>query len=97
MRPCTTTSITDLRDDARAIVVELLTAVAPDAADGTVRIEDSTRLHEDLGLDSMDFLELTARLAARTGVPVPESDLCEFETVGRATDYVVAASRSAAS
>lgn len=78
--------------EARAAVVDAIGFVAPDAASRVDHFDEATRLHEDAGLDSTDFLALAERLAATTGVAVPEASLCELETVGRAARYLVAAS-----
>jgi acyl carrier protein len=82
--------------EARAAVVDAISFVAPDAAPRVDRLDDATRLHDDAGLDSTDFLALAERLAATTGIDVPEADLCELETVGRASRYLVAASTTRA-
>lgn len=81
--------------EARAAVVDAIASVAPETADD-VPLTDATRLHADVGLDSTDFLVLAERLAATTGVAVPEASLCELETVGRAARYLVAASTTRA-
>jgi acyl carrier protein len=60
------------------------------------RFDGTTRLHDDAGLDSTDFLALAERLEVTTGIAVPESDLCELESVGRAARYLVAASTTRA-
>ena len=81
---------------ARTAVVDAIAFVAPDAASRVARFDDATRLHDDAGLDSTDFLALAERLAATTGIAVPEADLCELETLGRAARYLVAASTTRA-
>jgi acyl carrier protein len=79
------------RDEARHVVVAVIASVAPDVDDLVRRASDGVSLHADLGLDSMDVLEVVERVAARTGVRVPESAFCELETLGRFTDYLAAA------
>ena len=79
------------REEARAVVLALVGDVAPDTAAGLAEAADDTRLGEDLGLDSTDVLEVVDRLAARTGVRVPERDFGELQTLGRFVAYVAAA------
>jgi len=82
------------RPEARAVVLDIVTSIAPDATQRT-RLDDSTRLHEDAGLDSTDLLELAQRLTDRTGITIPEADYCELETVGRAARYLAASAAAA--
>jgi acyl carrier protein len=88
------TGLTDV--EARAAVVDAIVFVAPEAATRLAALDDATRLHDDAGLDSTDFLAVAERLADTTGIAVPETDLCELETVGRAARYLVAASTTRA-
>jgi acyl carrier protein len=81
---------------ARAAVVDAIRFVAPDVTSRVDHLDDTTRLHDDAGLDSTDFLAVAERLAATTGIAVPENDLCELETVGRAARYLLAASTTRA-
>jgi hypothetical protein len=82
--------------EARAAVVDAIAFIAPDAASRVGRLDDATRLHHDLGLDSTDFLALAERLTLVTGVDIHEASLCELETLGRATRYLVATSTTRA-
>lgn len=82
--------------EARAAVVAAIGFVAPDAASRVGEFDDATRLHDDAGLDSTDFLALAERLATTTGVDVPDASLCELETIGRAARYLSAASTTRA-
>lgn len=66
-----------------------LTAIAPELA--PEEIADDAHLQEDLGLDSMDFLNLVAALHGRFGVAVPEGDYARLATPAAAVDYLAAA------
>jgi len=56
-----------------------LTGVAPDAD-----------LREELGLDSMDILNLAIGLQEQTGIDVPERDYPQIVTVAGCTSYLLA-------
>jgi acyl carrier protein len=72
--------------DVRAVFVEELVRVAPDLDAAAIGEDD--HLQEDLGLDSMDFLNLVSALHARLGVAVPEADYPRLATVRLATFYL---------
>jgi acyl carrier protein len=72
--------------DLRAAFLDDLTAVAPDLdADS---IGDNDHLQEDLGLDSMDFLNLVSALHKRFGLPIPEADYPRLATTALAVAYL---------
>ena len=74
------------RNDARAVLGRLLQGIAPevDLAD----VDDDALLHEELDLDSMDFLNLVTALHDEVGIDVPERDYPKLATVGGFTAYV---------
>ncbi len=74
------------RMDYRAAFLAELTAVAPDLDAGTIGEND--HLLDDLGLDSMDFLNLVSALHRRFGLPIPEVDYPLLSTPARATAYL---------
>lgn len=45
-------------------------------------------MQDDLGLDSMDFLNLVSALHKRFGLPIPEADYPELATTARAVRYL---------
>ncbi len=73
-------------DDIRAAFLEDLTSVAPDIDPDTV--DDDEHMQDDLGLDSMDFLNLVSALHKRFGLPIPEADYPELATTARAVRYL---------
>jgi acyl carrier protein len=75
--------------DLRAAFVEDLTSVAPDIDPET--LGDDEHLQDDLGLDSMDFLNLVSALHKRFDLPIPESDYPELATTARALRYLARA------
>ncbi|GAY07364.1 acyl carrier protein [Pseudonocardia sp. N23] len=59
-------------DDARTLVVDVLRTIAPGPALDTLRPDDDLR--DVLGLDSLDFQALVARVSERTGRRIEEDD-----------------------
>ncbi|MFP5481023.1 MAG: acyl carrier protein [Alphaproteobacteria bacterium] len=72
--------------DLRAACIEDLTAVAPDL--DAAAIGDGDHLQDDLGLDSMDFLNLVSALHKRFGLPIPEVDYPRLATPAKAVAYL---------
>jgi acyl carrier protein len=65
----------------------VLCEVAPDV--DPVDLTDDTDLYDDLGLDSMDVLNLAEAILHRTGINVPEIDYPRLSSVGGGTRYLV--------
>jgi acyl carrier protein len=76
-------------NDLRATFLADLTAVAPDLDPAS--IGDDDHLQDDLGLDSMDFLNLVSALHKRFGLPIPEADYPRLATPAKAVAYLTAA------
>lgn len=74
------------RDEIRAAFMIDLTAVAPDLEPDCLR--DSDHLQEDLGLDSIDFLNLVSALHKRFDLPIPEADYPRLATPAKAVAYL---------
>jgi acyl carrier protein len=70
--------------DAHPHVVAALADIAPDV-DAT---ELDADLHDDLGLDSMDLLNLAGAIALRTGIEIPDRDYPELRTIRRLEAYL---------
>ncbi|MCC5974023.1 MAG: acyl carrier protein [Rubellimicrobium sp.] len=73
-------------DEIRTAFVEDLTSVAPDIDPDT--LEDDAHLQDDLGLDSMDFLNLVSALHKRFDLPIPEADYPALATTAKAVRYL---------
>jgi acyl carrier protein len=73
-------------DQARTQVVAALSRIAPeiDPAD----VDPAGDLREQADLDSMDFLELVARLSDTTGVPIPEDDYARLDSLDALVAYL---------
>jgi acyl carrier protein len=73
-------------DQIRTAFLADLTDVAPDLDPGA--IGDDDHLQDDLGLDSMDFLNLVSALHKRFGLPIPEADYPRLATPAKAVAYL---------
>jgi acyl carrier protein len=72
--------------ESRALVTEILAAIAPEADLSTVA--GDADLREALDLDSIDFLNLVTGLHARTGRPIPETDYPRLFTLDGIASYL---------
>lgn len=77
-------------DRARALLARLLADIAPEVDLAHARPDG--QLQEELGLDSMDFLNLMIGVHEATGLEVPERDYPQLSTLEGAIGYL--ASRS---
>ena len=76
-------------NDARALLARLLRGIAPEV--DLASVDDDALLHDELDLDSMDFLNLVTALHDESGIDVPERDYPELATVGGFIDYLTRA------
>lgn len=78
------TKLTDTT--ARELLARLLARIAPE-----VDLDDARpdgQLQEELGLDSMDFLNLMVGIHDETGLDVPERDYPHLSTLEGAVGYL---------
>ncbi|MGY6568252.1 MAG: acyl carrier protein [Salinarimonas sp.] len=73
-------------DEIRAGFIADLTDIAPDLDPDD--LDENAHLQDDLGLDSMDFLNLVGALHRRFGLPIPEADYPRLATPAKATRYI---------
>jgi acyl carrier protein len=73
-------------DDARHVVLEAVLEIAPDL-EGT-EIPPEADLREDLDLDSMDLVNLTAALSESLGADIPERDYSRMQTIEACAAYL---------
>ncbi|WP_170608737.1 acyl carrier protein [Ruegeria arenilitoris] len=73
-------------EEIRVAFVEELVRIAPDIAPDD--IDDNDHLQDDLGLDSMDVLNLVTALHSRVGVDIPEVDYPKLSTLPSAAAYI---------
>ena len=73
-------------DQARHLIEEALTQVAPDA--DLADLPPDTELRDDLGLDSLDFLRFVEILSERTGTPIAEDDYPHLATLASTVKFL---------
>lgn len=78
------------REEIRRAVLSALAEIAPEA--DLDRLAPDAELRETLDLDSMDFLGFVEKLAAATGVEVPDADARRLATLAGAVEYLAARS-----
>lgn len=72
--------------DVRALVLEVLTGIAPETDPAAV--DPGADLRDELDLDSMDELNLITRIGERLGIDIPERDAARLRTIEGAVDYL---------
>jgi len=80
----TTTSVTRA-DEMLSFVVEELRTIRPGLP---ADLDVQARYRADLNLDSLDLVELVARLEQRYGLRVPDADLPQFVSIEATVRYV---------
>jgi acyl carrier protein len=73
-------------DQARHLIEEALTQVAPDA--DLAGLAPDTDLRDGLGLDSLDCLRFVEILSERTGKQIAEDDYPHLATLGSAIKFL---------
>lgn len=82
-----------MTDDLRAVVVEELGRIAPEADLTALDPDDDVR--EALDIDSMDLSNLVIALHERLDIDIPERDVGELTTLRRAVAYLAGRRRGA--
>ncbi len=67
-------------------VCEAILEVAPDLSRSD--LQPSSSLHEDLGLDSIDLVNVAGALTEHTGIAIPEADYGRLTRVADLVDYL---------
>jgi len=75
-----------MNDDIRTAYLQELVRVAPDLDPQTLGGGD--HIQDDLGLDSMDVLNLVIALSQRFGIEIPEADYPQIATPDLAAAYL---------
>lgn len=74
------------RDGLRALIIEVLSGIAPETDPAAV--DPRADLRDELDLDSMDELNMITRIGERLGIEIPEQDYAQMRRLDRATDYL---------
>ena len=75
-----------MSEDTRELVVGIVLDIAPEL--DLSEADTSRHLREELGLDSMDFLDIVTLIYEETDVEIPESDYDQLETIDDLVAYV---------
>ena len=74
------------REEIRAIIFDVLGAIAPEADPATI-VPDRP-LREQIDIYSFDFLNVIIRLHEVLGIEIPEKDYAELLTLNSAVEYL---------
>ena len=73
-------------EEVRTAVVDIIQDIAPDAS--LENLEDDKSLRDQLGLDSMDFLDIVMELRKRFGLEVPQEEYPELASMSSTVTYL---------
>jgi acyl carrier protein len=73
-------------EELRQIVIDIIADIAPD--EDFDNLDDNEPLRDQIGLDSMDFLDIVMELRKRHKVEVPEADYGELRTMASTVAYL---------
>ena len=76
------------RDELRAIIIEEIGNIAPEA--DAAGLGDGEDLREALDLDSMDIFNLVIALSRRLGIDIADADAGRLAMLGSGVDYLEA-------
>ncbi len=74
------------KDEAKSLIIDVLSAIAPESDFAT--LAGTAQLRDELDLDSMDFLNFIAALHERTMLEIPEADYPRLSTLDGAAAYL---------
>ena len=74
------------REQARDAIIGIIRNILPD--EDCNGLDPDKKLRDQLGLDSMDFLDIVMELRKRYGVEVPEADYPKLATLNSCLDYL---------
>ncbi len=74
------------RDEIRALIIDTLGNIAPEA--DTVHLDPKADLREELDIDSLDFLNMVIALHEHLHIDIPEPDYPRLFTLAGAIDYL---------
>ncbi len=72
--------------ELRQAVLDIIAEIAPD--EDLTTIKDDEALRDQIGLDSMDFLDIVMELRKQYKVEVPEADYGELRTMASTVLYL---------
>jgi acyl carrier protein len=72
--------------DIREAVLEILADISPD--EELSHVKDDLPLRDQLGLDSMDFLDIVMELRKRYRIQIPEEDYPQLTSLASTVQYL---------
>ena len=75
------------REELRQAVLAIIVDIAPD--EDVRGIDDDKPLRDQIGLDSMDFLDIILELRKRHKIDVPEADYQQLLTMNSTVEYLL--------
>ena len=74
------------RDQIKDAIISIIQDILPD--EDFAKLNPDLKLRDQIGLDSMDFLDIVMELRKRYGVEVPEVDYPRLATLTSCLDYL---------
>jgi acyl carrier protein len=74
------------REEVRQAIIDIIKSITPD--EDISNIDGERPLREQLGLDSMDFLDIVMEIRKRYNIDVPENDYMELVSLDSSTNYL---------
>ncbi|MFA4944656.1 MAG: acyl carrier protein [Lentisphaeria bacterium] len=74
------------REQIGQAIVEIIQDILPD--ENFAKLNPEEKLRDQIGLDSMDFLDIVMELRKRYGVEVPEADYPQLATLNSCIHYL---------
>ena len=75
------------RDEVRQLVLDIIADIAAD--EDLSNLDDSKPLRDQIGLDSMDFLDIVMELRKQHKIEVPEVDYPKLISMQSTVDYLL--------
>jgi acyl carrier protein len=75
-----------LTKEIKELLIEIIQDILPD--EDCSNLEPDVRLREQLGLDSMDFLDIVMELRKKYSIEVPEADYSNLATLNSSVNYL---------
>lgn len=75
------------RDEVRQLVLDIIADIAAD--EDLSNLDDSKPLRDQIGLDSMDFLDIVMELRKQHKIEVPEADYPKLISMQSTVDYLL--------
>lgn len=73
--------------ELRASIIEILSDIAPD--EEYDELKDDVSFRDQLGMDSMDMLDVVLGLRRKYKLPIPESDYPRLDSMNSTIEYLL--------